>query len=200
MKTQIKDKINPYNEVYGILNYLDPEFYNRIPKDLLKRIESQMSYEFINNQKKYYIPNYNLNENFDFSTISKEAVAMICIIYHNYFCDSQEEKQSIKNIILTNEKNTEKLKNDKYGNFTFNSRNNYTNLNDITTSNNNKILNNNIIPNKSKISNTKTLTKNNTNLMQPEINQEENTYLKKIEKKSWIQNIFEKIRKLFNKK
>ena len=103
---------NPYNEVYGILLSLGNSFMEKVPKEVMKKIITNMEYSIKNGTKKYDIPQYNLKVSLNIQGVSKEAIAMIYYIYYNYWTDSEKEKIELEDII---NKNNERLEEKKCG-------------------------------------------------------------------------------------
>ena len=96
-------------EVDEVLNYLDVKLLNKIP-DTFKN--------FIKNSKnKMYKYQYNKEKTLYEQELSKEAKAIISLIYRDYICDSQEKNQLVQEekINMQNEfkvKEIETIKND----------------------------------------------------------------------------------------
>lgn len=94
-----------FTEVYEILNYLEEENYNKIPKDIIKAIEENrdIEYEFFIDES---IPFYEQD-------ILEETKALLFNLYRDYLSSSkmrekiiQYQKEEINQL--------EKLKKDKY--------------------------------------------------------------------------------------
>ena len=94
-----------YKEVLEIIKYLPEEEYNKIPKDKIEYFTNNMdnSYEFIIN------PSIDLSE----QNISKEANAIIVMLFQEYFA-TEKQKEKIKEILKLNEKKSEQDKREKY--------------------------------------------------------------------------------------
>lgn len=94
-----------YKEVLEIIKYFPEEEYNKIPKDKIEYFTNNMdnSYEFIIN------PSIDLSE----QNISKEANAIIVMLFQEYFA-TEKQKEKIKEILKLNEKKSEQDKREKY--------------------------------------------------------------------------------------
>ena len=94
-----------YKEVLEIIKYFPEEEYNKIPKEKIEYFIKNMdnSYEFIIN------PNVDLSE----QNISKEANAIIVMLFQDYFA-TEKQKEKIKEILELNEKKSEQEKMEKY--------------------------------------------------------------------------------------
>ena len=84
-----------YSEVYSILNMLGENYITKLPSKLYQMIKEEKSYE------------YNLQYDFAIAleqqNIKKEALSMIALFHLNYWCNSQEEKQELKDLFKENE-------------------------------------------------------------------------------------------------
>ena len=83
-----------FSEVYSFLNLLDDNLKKKIPKELFGIIDE--------NRDKKYLPNYDINESLEEQNISNDAIDFICLIHYNYWCDSEEEKKEIHDILNDN--------------------------------------------------------------------------------------------------
>ena len=93
-------------EVLYILNNLQDEIFSKIPDEVIKKLKenADLNYEFK--------PNASL-ENIEDLGLSKEAKAMLAVLYKNYIC-SDEEKIEFNKILLDNQ---DKLENDRRAKF-----------------------------------------------------------------------------------
>ena len=90
-----------YSEVYGILDMLGGEYIKLIPEKLYKHIEE--------NKNKEYAPTYDINKPLEEQNIKKRTAAFICMLHYKYWCESDEEKKEIVDILNENyEKQKEK--------------------------------------------------------------------------------------------
>ena len=96
-------------EVDEVLNYLDVKLLNKIPETFKNFIK--------NSKNKMYKYQYNKEKPLYEQELSKEAKAIISLIYRDYICDSQEKNQLVQEekINMQNEfkvKEIETIKND----------------------------------------------------------------------------------------
>lgn len=94
-----------YSEVYSMLNALGESFIKRIPEEKYQ--------EIIERKNNDYNPKYHIDDFEDDEMITTEARSMIALYHIKYWCDSEEERKSIQEIL---EKNEQKL-NEKYDPF-----------------------------------------------------------------------------------
>ena len=88
-----------YSEVYAVLSALGGDFVTQIPIDVITLIsnERDLNYNPIIDESK------GLHE----QELGKETIAFIAMLKLNYWCESDEEKQELLDLLDTNE---EKLK------------------------------------------------------------------------------------------
>lgn len=84
-----------YSEVNSFLNLLLEEDRIKIPLKLRKLINDE--------RLKDYNPQYSFEKPIDEQEISDEALAMIALLHINYWCNDNEEKERINNILKNNE-------------------------------------------------------------------------------------------------
>lgn len=75
-------------EVDEVLNYLDVKLLNKIPETFKNFIK--------NSKNKMYKYQYNKEKPLYEQELSKEAKAIISLIYRDYICDSQEKNQLVQ--------------------------------------------------------------------------------------------------------
>ncbi len=105
----------PYNEVYGILTALGNNFINKIPKEILNNITRNLTYTISDGKKIYDIPTYDFKVSLNIQGVSKEAIAIIYYLYYNFWCNTDKEKEYLKNVIRNNERKLEEIKRENYG-------------------------------------------------------------------------------------
>ena len=92
-----------YSQVYSMLQLLGNTYIKKIPKKLLQLIDSQ--------RDKDYNPKYNLEISFIEQNVNKRALAIICMIDLEYWCNEKEKNIIIEklrqNQIIQNKKNEE---------------------------------------------------------------------------------------------
>lgn len=84
-----------YAELSEILKMMEPEEVNKIPKKLLEVIEKEKS--------NTYIPNYDSKIELNSQSIKKETLAMLALLYINYWCEDENEKKEYLKLIEKNE-------------------------------------------------------------------------------------------------
>lgn len=101
-QVEILNYKNALVEVEAVLNCLEEEAYNKIPKNIIKAIE--------NNKNENYIFSYDENLDYDYWNLSAQAKAMLYNIYKDYIATEEErnffkEKERIEKYKLEKEKN-----------------------------------------------------------------------------------------------
>ena len=95
-----------YSEVYSILNLLGEPFIKKIPKNIYKVIQDTRSLT--------YTPIYDENISLNKQQIKRETLSMIALLHLNYWCDTEEEKANLNQMLKQNDyKYQNKLK-EKY--------------------------------------------------------------------------------------
>lgn len=89
-----------YSEVYGILILLGDRFINKLPKELFNLIKRE--------KLDSYNPQYDLNLPLEEQNIKEESIDMIALFYLNYWCESEDEKKELKQILQENEERYQK--------------------------------------------------------------------------------------------
>lgn len=84
-----------YAELSEILKMMEPKEVNKIPKKLLEVIEKEKS--------NTYIPNYSSKIELNSQNIKKETLAMLALLYINYWCEDENEKKEYLKLIEKNE-------------------------------------------------------------------------------------------------
>ena len=84
-----------YSEVFSVLNMLGKDYITKLPTKLYQLIKEEKNNE--------YNPQYNSTIALEQQNIKKEALSMIALFHLNYWCDSQEEKQKLKDLFNENE-------------------------------------------------------------------------------------------------
>lgn len=90
----LSNKEAAYSEVWGFINALDENTKAKIPNKICNKIEF--------NRLKSYNPLYNLNQEVNEKTFSREALAIITAIYLQYLCDDEDEKNNLRKFIRKN--------------------------------------------------------------------------------------------------
>ena len=84
-----------YADLSEILKMMEPKEVNKIPKKLLEVIEKEKS--------NTYIPNYSSKIELNSQNIKKETLAMLALLYINYWCEDENEKKEYLKLIEENE-------------------------------------------------------------------------------------------------
>ena len=84
-----------YSEVYSVLNLLGEKYIKKLPISLINMIKDE--------RKKEYNPKYDLKANLAEQNIRRESLSMIALLHLNYWCESEEEKDSLKELLKNNE-------------------------------------------------------------------------------------------------
>ena len=103
MKAKTKDA---YVEVLGILDLLDEEQKNRIPKKLKEFFE--------NNKNQDYQVNIDSNIPLEEQNLLQETVEILAMLKLNYWCTNEKEKEGLLNLLNENEKKYQEELRKKY--------------------------------------------------------------------------------------
>lgn len=95
-----------YSEVYSILNLLGNNYIDKLPKSLFKMIEEEKS--------STYNPQYSEDKSLNEQNIKRESLAMIALFHLNYWCNSNEEKEQLKQLFKNNEEKHQAEIREKY--------------------------------------------------------------------------------------
>lgn len=102
MPTQLNpNQTYAYAEILEILSFLDISEVNKIPQKILKVFNAFASKDYTNHLN----PDIPLEE----QDISKETTDLLALLTLNYWCESEDEKTELKNLL----KDNEKLKNEE---------------------------------------------------------------------------------------
>lgn len=95
-----------YSEVYQVLNLLGTEYINKLPNSLFNMLKEKRD---IN-----YTPQYAEDIPLDEQNIKKETLAIIALLHLNYWCENEEEKAELKQLLSNNEIRYQQEIRDKY--------------------------------------------------------------------------------------
>ena len=95
-----------YAEVDAILELLEDEFVNRIPKKVRKFFKDE--------KDKEYKPTIRSDIGLDEQDLKSETISILTLLQLNYLCDSEEEKQEILNELQENDRLKEEELREKY--------------------------------------------------------------------------------------
>ena len=86
-----------YSEVYQILNLLGNDYIDKLPTSLINMLREKREV----NYNPEYTDDIPLNE----QNIKKETMSIIALLYLNYWCEDEDEKLEVKQILKSNEDN-----------------------------------------------------------------------------------------------
>ncbi len=95
-----------YSEVYSILNLLGSSYITKLPKSLFKIIEEEKS--------STYNLQYSEDQSLSEQNIKRESLSMIALFHLNYWCNSDEEKEQLKQLLKNNEEKHQAEIREKY--------------------------------------------------------------------------------------
>lgn len=95
-----------YSEVYSILNLLGNNYITKLPKSLFKMIEEEKS--------STYNPQYSEDQSLSEQNIKRESLSMIALFHLNYWCNSDEEKEQLKQLFKDNKEKHQAEIREKY--------------------------------------------------------------------------------------
>lgn len=84
-----------YTEVCTILNMLEDEYKERVPKNVMDFFEEE--------RDKEYNPIIDVNIPLEKQNLKRKTLVLLAILNLNYWCDSKEEKQEILDSFAKNE-------------------------------------------------------------------------------------------------
>lgn len=84
-----------YSEVYAILNMIEDEYRERVPKNVINFFEEE--------RDKEYNPIIDVNIPLEKQNLKRKTIVLLAILNLNYWCDSEEEKQEILDSFAKNE-------------------------------------------------------------------------------------------------
>ena len=97
-----------YSEVYGILKALGDKYINKLPNTVLKVITES--------KEENYNPEYSMSISLKEQKINRKSLAMIALLHYNYWCETEEDRVKLKDILETNEEKHQKKMKEKYSN------------------------------------------------------------------------------------
>lgn len=95
-----------YSEVYQIIELLGDRYINKLPRSLFVMLQEKRDIT--------YNPIYSFDKPLIEQKIKKESIAMICLIYLNYWYKNEEEKKEILQMLKNNEDKHQEELNEKY--------------------------------------------------------------------------------------
>ena len=101
-----KETKEAYKEILTILKCMETGYYEKIPKKLIKFFER--------NSEEDYNVSISLEKPLEKQNLKPKTLALLAMIYLNYWCDSQEEKKELEKIFWENEKKYQQKLREKY--------------------------------------------------------------------------------------
>ena len=95
-----------YSEVYTIVNLLEDEYKNKVPKKIMDFFDEE--------RDKQDEINIDIEKSLLEQNIQRQTLVMLAILELNYWCDSEEEKQELLKELEENENKNEKEIREKY--------------------------------------------------------------------------------------
>lgn len=102
----VENNIKAYSEIYSIINLLEDEYLEKIPKKVIDFFDEE--------RDKEYNPIIDVDVSLFEQNLQRKTVVLLIILKLNYWCSSEEEKQEIidnlyknKQIKMQNEKEIE---------------------------------------------------------------------------------------------
>ncbi len=84
-----------YSEVYGVLNILGNNYISKLPSSLYNMIKEE--------KLETYNPNYDVTISLYKQNLKRETLSMIALFHLNYWCNSDDEKNKLKELFKSNE-------------------------------------------------------------------------------------------------
>ena len=95
-----------YSEVYQILNLLGNDYIDKLPTSLINMLREKREIDY----NPEYTDDIPLNE----QNIKKETMSIIALLYLNYWCEDENEKLEVKQILKSNEDNYQSELRERY--------------------------------------------------------------------------------------
>lgn len=92
--------IRAYTELNCLMNYLPKKYKDKIPKNFVEMIQEKSDNQY--NIK--IVPSKKLNE----QNLSRKTRVLLAILKYNYWCESDSDREELRNIFNENEKNIKK--------------------------------------------------------------------------------------------
>ena len=102
----MSDLSKAYAEVYSILNFVDEYYVNKISSKFI---------EYIYHKKDdNYIPNIDMSIPLEEQELQEDTVNILAMIKYKYWCETEEEKQKLIDILNKNEEKYQLELREKY--------------------------------------------------------------------------------------
>ncbi len=89
------EKRYAYAELEVIINHLGEKYKSKIPPKILREIKEEKKYG--------YIPDFDFSKPLSDQITRQETKNMIAFLYHEYWCENEEEKKKLEQAILKNQ-------------------------------------------------------------------------------------------------
>ena len=117
------DNMLAYSEVHKILSLLEDEYVEKVPEKVKKFFEEE--------RMKDYEPDIKADIPLTEQNLKRETMVLLAILNLNYWCNSEEEKQSFLNELAENEKEKKELEERYNPDNLFKNRAKNSNVNDL---------------------------------------------------------------------
>lgn len=84
-----------YSELYQVLNLLGDEYIDKLPSSLVNMLKDKRQVN--------YTPQYTKDVPLNKQSIKKETMSIIALLYLNYWCENENERLEVKQILKSNE-------------------------------------------------------------------------------------------------
>lgn len=102
----MSDLSKAYTEVYSILNFVD-EYY-------VSKISSKFIEYMYHKKDDSYIPNIDMSIPLEEQQLQEDTVNILAMLKYNYWCETEQEKQELVNILNKNEEKYQAELREKY--------------------------------------------------------------------------------------
>ena len=103
MKNEMREA---FSEVYSLLNLYGDAAIETIPKKLYQMIEE--------NRLKEYQPQYSLEVSLADQNLKRETIALLMLLYMNFWCESPDEKKELAKALHENSEKEHQKMREKY--------------------------------------------------------------------------------------
>lgn len=121
----ILDNMMAYSEVYEILNLLETEYFERVPKKVRDF--------FAEERLKEYKPKISIDIPLTEQNLQRETIVLLAILNLNYWCDTTVEKKNALNELVNNEQAKKEVEEKYNPDNLFNNKKKYTEKNELST-------------------------------------------------------------------
>lgn len=100
------EKRKVFSEIDAFLNILEEKARNKVPKKLREMYKKEKLED--------YHPQYDLKRPIQEQNMKRETIAMIGLLHLNYWCESEKEKNALREIFRQNEEKYQETLRKKY--------------------------------------------------------------------------------------